>query len=147
MKELIQINYQLPLSHSEKYFRDNINQIKKIFDLKFIYLPFLNHQQSKTDYKKIIITHRNLLNDKINGFTRNNIAWVKYQGDINHTLFLTLHEIGHLFGLKHCNNECIMGVKTSYRWYNLLNKKIDKKLYCKSCRNFIHYSLKRKLHI
>lgn len=154
---------------SLSYLKNILNQMRRVYPHKVIYEFCLSIDQLKIEMasneKIVFITHSDI-NPKFSpinfdgvGLDRENIAIVKYQktskrychclnrkliaGGMRNTLFLLLHEIGHLAGLDHCENpKCVMARiecngKVDYCWRCLAGyKKIDTSVFCLRCKSF-----------
>lgn len=139
-----------------RYFKTLINPVKRLFGFdKIIMKPADNISEltlnSHSSYPRILLTHKmvNFENSPTNfdgiGFSNHNIALVRYQPTFYDTAYLLAHEMGHLFGMPHCDStNCLMGVyregsRTRYSWSSLSKRrKISSRLLCDSCKSFLH---------
>ncbi|MCK4634677.1 MAG: hypothetical protein KAT37_02270 [Candidatus Aenigmarchaeota archaeon] len=151
----IYIYYEKP-SVCPRYFKSSISLLKRLFGFdKIIMEPVDNISEltlpSHFPYPRILLTHGmvNFENSLVNfdgiGFSNHNIALVRYQSMFFDTIYLLAHEIGHLFGMAHCDSpNCLMGVyregaQTRYSWCSLSKRrKISSRLFCDSCKSLLY---------
>ena len=142
---------------SRHYFARLLRQVSRLFSIKETTLiPIQSVENlslpSYSHYPRIVLTHneiktnqnQNLSLDGV-GFKDKKILLAKYQRtSIKETMFLLVHELGHVFGMSHCSQSgCIMGVdntrnSVSYHWRKISqSKKLSKKLFCEQCKKHL----------
>lgn len=148
------VAYEMP-SVQTRYFQDNVRHaIEQLKEVKVIFLPidsaYPNALKLPYATDSVVITNEKIPHPfderfVVDGFGANNkhLAVITYQKTLRESLFLLIHELGHLYGLPHCSNKCVMGIiNGNYVWKRMhAKKKIDRRMICVSCRNALHYSV------
>ena len=151
--------YHENLPVSQRYYEGIIRQIKQVYhvkktvsqpidDVATLFIPNYTHQP------RMVLTNQRINAKLLNPvlldgicLTSNNLVLVRYQqSSFIHTFYLMLHELGHAFGLPHCNNnKCVMGISNissgglSYSWKLLAsaNKIPTRRILCSSCTGLL----------
>lgn len=150
----LSVYYESP-GVSEKYFEDNLRLLKSVFKIAKIERNKVSSIRElkiphKSVYPRVLLTKEQIKTEynakyvlEGIGLSENSVVLVSYQkSGFSDTVYLIAHEIGHLFGMAHCNSkDCLMGVSRqgNYAWKTLSKtRKLSKRLFCVSCKHQIY---------
>jgi hypothetical protein len=144
--------------YNDAYFSEKLRSIARAFNISSLKLNRIEDASKLTlgsspTWPRLVLVHKYIKpyhgeTPRLDGISmkRNGLAIVRYQNSLQRTLYVLMHELGHLLNLGHCDSHrCVMGVyvadgKVSYAWWQFTDRRrISKNLFCESCASMLNH--------